>query len=264
MKAMILMMPPVFPVAEEDAWMKKDVICGEKIMKLLINSSLLFSVLATMPLMAQENSSSIPSGIVENPCLPMPVMTNSVRELLTGLFMEPRTLTQADFGQLMGSEEFASYNSGNQRMGSQDWPGLCRFRADNARLMSSNSRPDMVFMGDSITENWVLGDPALFGDEFVNRGIGGQTAPQMLVRFRADVVALKPQRVHIMAGTNDVAGNTGPSTLQDFRNNIMSMVDLARANEIEVILASIPPAAAFNWQPSAQPAPCSSASWVTV
>ena len=82
-------------------------------------------------------------------------------------------------------------------------------------------------MGDSITENWGLADPALFDGEVANRGISGQTTAQMLVRFRADVVALRPQTVHILAGTNDVAGNTGPMSAQDFKNNIMSMVDCA-------------------------------------
>jgi lysophospholipase L1-like esterase len=77
----------------------------------------------------------------------------------------------------------------------------------------------------------------------------------MLVRFRADVVGLRPALVHIMAGTNDIAGNTGPTTFQDYKNNIMSMVDLARANDIAVILASIPPAAGFNWQPAVDPVP---------
>lgn len=102
--------------------------------------------------------------------------------------------------------------------------------------------PAVVFMGDSITENWLLGDPALFGTTRVNRGIGGQTTPQMLLRFRADVIALRPRAVHIMAGTNDIAGNTGPSTLLAVKNNLISMVELAKANGIEVLLGSIPPA----------------------
>lgn len=214
-------------------------------------------VLATGPgvVFAQQGPNAIPVGIVDEPCPPRQVMPDSVRDLLTDLFMQPRTLAQEDFSRLMGSEDFAQYNAAVQGMGSQDWPNLCRFRADNERLQTSGIKPRMVFMGDSITENWLLGDPELFSDEMVNRGIGGQTTPQMLVRFRADVIALEPAMVHIMAGTNDVAGNTGPTTMQDFRNNIMAMVDLARANDIAVILASVPPAAAFNWQPSLKPVP---------
>lgn len=115
--------------------------------------------------------------------------------------------------------------------------------------------PAVVFMGDSITENWLLGDPALFDTTRVNRGIGGQTTPQMLLRFRADVIALRPRAVHIMAGTNDIAGNTGPSTLLAVKNNLISMVELAKANGIEVLLESIPPAGAFDWRPGLDPRP---------
>jgi lysophospholipase L1-like esterase len=110
-------------------------------------------------------------------------------------------------------------------------------------------------MGDSITEFWSRFDPELFGEGVVNRGISGQTSPQMLVRFYSDVVALRPAAVHLMAGTNDLAGNTGPSRPEDFKNNIRAMVDLAEANGIAVVLASIPPAAAFPWRPEVEPAP---------
>jgi lysophospholipase L1-like esterase len=109
-------------------------------------------------------------------------------------------------------------------------------------------------MGDSITEGWGVGDPSLFNRSVLDRGISGQTSPQMLARFYQDVVALHPQAVHIMTGTNDVAGNTGPSSPEDFKNNIRAMVDLARANHIQVILASIPPAERFPWRPDIQPA----------
>ena len=132
-----------------------------------------------------------------------------------------------------------------------DWPNLCRYKAENAR---ATTRPDVVFMGDSITENWVRADPSFFSSRRLGRGIAGQTAPQMLVRFYQDVIDLKPRAVHIMAGTNDVAGNTGPSTDDEFKDNIRAMVELARASGIRVILASIPPAAVFPWAPSAKPA----------
>jgi lysophospholipase L1-like esterase len=110
-------------------------------------------------------------------------------------------------------------------------------------------------MGDSITENWGLADPQFFNGAIVNRGISGQTTPQMLVRFRADVITLRPQIVHILAGTNDVAGNTGPTRAQDYKDNIMSMAELARAHGIRVILGSIPPAASFSWRPQLNPVP---------
>jgi lysophospholipase L1-like esterase len=138
---------------------------------------------------------------------------------------------------------------------SQDWARLCKYRAANAEVLASSTPTRAVFLGDSITEGWVLADPSLFQRGVVGRGIGGQTTPQMLVRFRADVVALHPKVVHVLAGTNDIAGNTGPSTVQDYKNNIMSMVELAQANGIDVILGSIPPAAAFPWRREIEPLP---------
>ncbi|MEY4643136.1 MAG: hypothetical protein RLZZ227_3130 [Pseudomonadota bacterium] len=213
--------------------------------------------LSAAPLLAQPNAAAPtgPVGIVDAPCAPPVAMPESARALLTQLFMEPRTLTPADTAQLMQHADFGRYNAALRRDAARDWPALCRFRAANAALLDAGARPRVVFIGDSITENWLLGDSALFADEFVNRGIGGQTTPQMLLRFRADVVALGPNIVHILAGTNDVAGNTGPSTAQDVKNNIMSMVDIARANGIDVILGSIPPAASFDWQPTLDPVP---------
>jgi lysophospholipase L1-like esterase len=137
-----------------------------------------------------------------------------------------------------------------------DWPNLCRYRAANLSVNKQTTAGHrVVFIGDSITENWAVADPAFFGREFINRGISGQTTPQILLRFRADVIALRPEVVHIMAGTNDVAGNTGPSTLEDVENNFKSMVDLALANAIKVVLASIPPADDIPWRPGLQPAP---------
>src|SRR5690606_23327793 len=123
----------------------------------------------------------------------------------------------------------------------------CRYQAANAAL-ADGPAPSVVFMGDSITEGWVDGDPALFADGVVGRGIGGQTSPQMLVRFRQDVVALKPRVVHIMAGTNDIAGNTGPAQIRDFQNNVLAMLDIARANDIAVVLAGIPRSRRLYWR----------------
>ena len=135
----------------------------------------------------------------------------------------------------------------------RDFPDLCHYKSDNEAILKG-AHPKAVFMGDSITEGWGVGDPSLFSRGVVDRGISGQTSPQMLARFYQDVVALHPQAVHIMAGTNDVAGNTGPSSPEDFKNNIRAMVDLARANHIQVVLASIPPADRFPWRPDIQPA----------
>jgi lysophospholipase L1-like esterase len=133
-----------------------------------------------------------------------------------------------------------------------DWPFLARYQPDNAALVPTPGHPRIVFMGDSITEGWVGLSKDFFTPGRVGRGIGGQTSPQMLARFRQDVIALKPAVVHIMAGTNDIAGNTGPTTPEQTQGYIKSMVELAHANGIRVILASIPPADQFPWKPGAE------------
>ena len=194
-----------------------------------------------------------PSGMVEQPCPPPLAMPQSARRLLVDLFMKPRVLGPADFAGLMAHKDFGAYNDELRRRGTSDWAGLCRFQAANAAQQPGTAM--VVYLGDSITENWLLADPQLFTGQVLNRGIGAQTSAQMLVRFRADVVALRPQVVHILAGTNDVAGNNGPLRPQDFQNNIESMAELARANGIRVVLGSILPSASFNWQPTLQPAP---------
>jgi len=138
-----------------------------------------------------------------------------------------------------------------------DWANLCRYRADNAATPPPRAdQPRVVFMGDSITEGWRRFDPALFeANGYVGRGISGQTTPQMLVRFQPDVLALKPRVVHIMAATNDIAGNTGPTTLQAIQDNVVAMTTLARANGVRVVLAAVPPAMDFPWRKGMEPAP---------
>jgi lysophospholipase L1-like esterase len=139
---------------------------------------------------------------------------------------------------------------------SQDWPYLNRYQTENDKLSPLKLREKrIVFMGDSITELWSVVHPSFFSEKsYVNRGIGGQTSPQMLVRFRADVIALNPSVVVLLAGANDIAQNTGPSTLEMIANNIISMVELAKANHIKVILCSILPAIDFPWRKGLQPA----------
>lgn len=149
----------------------------------------------------------------------------------------------------------AEWQMWNLHMLTRDFGQLCRYRAANAQLRESGAPVRVVFMGDSITDNWINLAPALFEDGRVDRGISGQTTPQMLVRFRQDVIDLHPQAVHIMAGTNDIAGNTGAATIETVQGNIRSMAELARAHGIAVILASIPPAGAFPWARTKQPVP---------
>jgi len=121
-----------------------------------------------------------------------------------------------------------------------DWPQLARYAADNSKLTSPAT---VVFMGDSITDAWIKRSPKFFADHagYIDRGISGQTTPQMLIRFRPDVIALHPKVVVILAGTNDIAGNTGPMTLEMIEDNLASMVELAKANNIQVILSSVMP-----------------------
>lgn len=188
---------------------------------------------AAAPAAAQSQPAPAPApvilppgpGMVESPCPKLP---------------EP--LTDAGWSAL------GAYNR------KYDWPWLCRYRTENAAL---KTRPSVVFLGDSITENWGRLDPALFSGGIVDRGISGQTTPQMVLRFRQDVIALRPKVVHIMAGTNDIAGNTGPASPEQFQDNIRTMVDLAQANRIKVVLGAIPPAARFGWVPAVQ-----SAQWI--
>jgi acyl-CoA thioesterase I len=134
-----------------------------------------------------------------------------------------------------------------------DWAFFARYRQENAALRPDGAR--VVFIGDSLTESWAQ-EPFMKGrPHVVNRGISGQTALQMLVRFRADVIALGPRVVHIMAGTNDVAANNGPETDEEIEDAIQSMVELALAHHIQVILGSIPPAADYPWHRGLNPAP---------
>lgn len=138
-----------------------------------------------------------------------------------------------------------------------DWPDLQRYRDANAKLSPPvTNEHRVVFIGNSITDGWARYFPAMFpGKPYIGRGIGGQTTPQMLVRFRQDVVALRPKVVVILAGTNDIAGNTGPSTLEMIEDNIASMAEIARANGIRVVLSSILPVYDYPWKPGLEPAP---------
>lgn len=141
-----------------------------------------------------------------------------------------------------------------QNAEAQDWANLNRYQNENAALQPlTPGQKRAVFMGDSITEGWSFQE-FFAGKPYVNRGISGQTTPQMLIRFRPDVIALKPSLVLIMAGINDIAGNTGPSTLEMIAGNIFSMAELAKANHIKVILCSVLPAFDFPWATGLQPA----------
>jgi lysophospholipase L1-like esterase len=138
----------------------------------------------------------------------------------------------------------------------QDWANLNRYKEENAKIgLPKPGENRVVFMGNSITDAWIDYFPGYFSDNsYVDRGISGQTTPQMLVRFRADVINLKPSVVTILAGTNDIAGNTGPSTLEMIADNIFSMAELAKSNRIKVILSSVLPVYDYPWKPGLNPA----------
>jgi lysophospholipase L1-like esterase len=216
---------------------------------------LLVALLSLSSAQAQAPSSDIGSttqpltAMVADPCpatLPVPQPPAGAADglLIPGKF-DPSLF------QRPNRPDVQAYRKVQQERAANDWPDLCRYRAADAALRTP---PRVVLMGDSITELWVVGDPSIFSDAVIGRGISGQTTPQMLLRFFQDVIDLRPQIVQIMAGTNDVAGNTGPTTEQDFENNITAMVELAHVHHIRVLLASIPPAAAFPWNPSLKPA----------
>ena len=137
----------------------------------------------------------------------------------------------------------------------QDFANYSKYEKDNVKVKSTNTVPSAVFMGDSITEGWFSTDPKFFTDHnFVGRGISGQTTSQMLLRFREDVINLKPKKVIILAGTNDIAENSGPISLEKVFGNIVSMAELAKANKIEVVICSVLPAYEFPWRKGIEPA----------
>ena len=137
----------------------------------------------------------------------------------------------------------------------QDWANLARYKTQNDSLQKPKlSENRVVFMGNSITEGWSQNHPEFFKNKpYINRGIGGQTTPQMLIRFKQDVIHLQPKVVVICGGTNDIAENTGPSTLKMIVDNITSMAEIAKANRIKVIIASVHPAYDYPWRTGLKP-----------
>lgn len=169
--------------------------------------------------------------------------------LLTGLILWAGAAAQPS------SDPCASLRELRQAMQSRlrDWPELAKYREDDTKLgPPAKGESRVVFLGDSITELWSLSDSFL-GKPYVNRGISGQTTPQILLRFRQDVIALRPEVVVILAGTNDIAENTGPITLAAIEDNLTSMVDLAKRNGIRVVLASLLPALQYPWRADIRP-----------
>ena len=213
----------------------------------LCKLALLASVFLGVPIAALAQAPMPVAEMTNSPCPPPP--PRPPQEMLTAMLKPGAKPLPIPAG---GDEKLQEYLKKHAEDLLRDYADLCNYKSDNAAI-PQGAHPKTVFMGDSITEAWGVGDPSLFSLGVIDRGISGQTSPQMLVRFHQDVVALHPQAVHIMAGTNDVAGNTGPSSPDDFKNNIRAMVDLAKTNHIQVVLASILPAERFPWRPDIQP-----------
>ena len=180
---------------------------------------------------------------------------HSMRSRTSNVFALCALLVSA--GHLSAQTTAAARDSAALERLRNDWAGLRRYRDANAALPAPAAAVNrVVFYGNSITDAWAQYFPTMFpGKPYVGRGISGQTTPQMLVRFRQDVVALKPRVVVILAGTNDIAGNTGPSTLEMIEDNFMSMVQIAKANNIRVVLSSVLPVYDYPWKPGLEPAP---------
>ncbi len=190
-------------------------------------------------------------GMVDEPC-PAPIARPIELDELTDLMLGEAEPDPAARARLL-TPAVEAYGQAQAARRAEDWADLCHFHADNAALVGAGA-VRAVFLGDSITEAWLRADPSFFTGGRVDRGISGQTSQQMLLRFYSDVVALHPQVVHILAGTNDLAGNTGPTAPVDFQHDIMAMTDIALAHGIRVVLGSIPPADHFSWRPQLQPA----------
>lgn len=188
-------------------------------------------------------------GMLEAPCAALPALPDVPRALVD-LFIEPGAMRPAELERLIAEPAMAQRALAEETRRQLDWPDLCRYAAANAAVTAAGTAVDGVFLGDSITELWSESAARVFGERRLNRGIAGQTSPQMLLRFAADVVALRPRFVHLMTGTNDIAGNTGPTSARRYQDNIEAMVAIAKRQGIVVLLASIPPAASMPWRPS--------------
>lgn len=206
-------------------------------------------MVANEPALAQTSQPGPDAQSIEQKCPPPLPEAVSFLAMITEKLVTPGVkFDMKDFTpELM--QQVARIQKDEAARQAKDWPNLCRYAAANAAVIASGRRPRVILMGDSITEYWLVADPGLFNSEVLDRGISGQTTPQMLLRMYADVISLRPRLVHIMAGTNDIAGNTGPVTDQNIIDNIRAMILLAKANRIKVVLGAITPSSGFILRP---------------
>ncbi len=216
-------------------------------MAVLLASLAMMASVATAAAPPTSNTAPL-AGMVENAC-PAPVELSEVDRRAVQELIKPGPIDPQVIAAYLNPAAAEARTKAEAEQRARDWPNLCKYRADNLALQAAGTRPRVVFMGDSISELWRTTDPALFQGTFVNRGISGQTTTQMVARFYADVVSLHPQIVHLLGSANDIAGNTGPTTFGDWKNNITAMVQLAQANGITVVLGSLTPTNNLYWRP---------------
>ncbi len=211
------------------------------------------ALLSVGPALSQEAASPPPAaepiGILGDPCAALAPAPDKVIAHIAEVARAKAAHLPAP---VSSAADQALYDDWQNRLRLQDFAGHCHYDAKNAALPPATAHR-VVFFGDSITELWGVYAPSLFTNDVVNRGIGGQTTSQMVGRFQSDVIDLHPQVVHILAGINDIAGNTGPTTLAWIEGNVRTMVELAKAHHIRVVLAAVLPAARFAWRPSIEP-----------
>jgi len=198
----------------------------------------------------------------------MPLRAGRLAAAILAALLAPALVAQEPTGSLPETKApppvknaqeppMSAWERAHQEQLRTDWPWLAKYKDADLKLAApAPGENRVVFMGDSITEGWKFDAPegSFAGKPYINRGISGQTSPQMLVRFRQDVIELQPKVVVLLAGTNDIAGNTGPMTLDQTEDNLASMADLATANHIRVVLCSVLPAYDFPWHPGLDPA----------
>jgi lysophospholipase L1-like esterase len=174
------------------------------------------------------------------------------RDLIRSALAAPLLLASSGASAKQKIPPGADWNTWFRGWFARDFGMIGYYAEDNAALLASNTPVDIVFMGDSITEGWLDKRPSFFSRGRIDRGISGQTTSQMVLRMMSDVVALKPRAVHIMGGTNDIAGNTGPMAPRMSEDNVRAMTDIAQRHGIKVLIASVPPAGKFPWAPQVE------------
>jgi len=174
------------------------------------------------------------------------------RDLIRSALAVPVLLASEIVSAKQSTPPGADWNTWFRGWFGRDFGMVGYYAEDNAALLASGKPVNVVFIGDSITEGWFDKRPGFFIRGRIDRGVGGQTTSQMVLRMMSDVVALRPRAVHIMGGTNDIAGNTGPMTAQMSEDNVRAMIDIAQRHRIKVMVASIPPAAKFPWVPEVE------------